>query len=771
MSLRRAPVHRRPRAIALSIHLMLAGVAAASLLPAASVVAAEQGGAARKSYAIGAGPLGDVLAQFAALAGVRLSFDPALLAGKESRGLQGEHTVSEGFARILTGSGYALDPLGNGAYSLRRAPEAVREPEVRALSEVVVTGEKSARSLHDTSSSVEIYDAARIESLAGVGGVKELLQQTANVLDVGIGNDLPTVRGVDGSGPARGAYAFLGGTRPRLNLSVDGRSLTYNELAFGPQSVWDVAQMEVFRGPQSHVQGRNAIAGAVVLSSRDPSFFWEGAVKGGIGEQGSSQTAAMISGPLVENELAFRVSVDRQKRESFVDMVSYDPVGNPREIETTTARAKLLFKPGALPGLSTMLSVNHYDSRAPQNETLVPPPEKQSPRFSPYRPVFETESTSGIWDINWEISEGLTLENKLIYTDFSNNRLTLPTIQYANIDGHEFQVEPLLRFRSDSVRGLAGLRYFHSSQDEFVNLYGGSTFVDETTTAAAFAELTYALRPELDLTLSGRLEREERQRQGGSSTVRVDFDETYTTFLPKLNLAWKPVAGHTLGASVARGYNAGGVGITFGTPVLTYAYEPEYVWNYELYSRHRLLDGRLELTANIFFNDYKDMQLPYYVGTSAIIRNAAKAETYGAELGARWLASRDLELFASLGLLKTEIKRFAESGVEGNELARAPSYTANLGATWKLLRGLELSGNVMFSDSYYSYFDNDSRGKIPAYWVANTQLAYNFKGGRAALFVHNLFDSDKWLMVVDNDVTSPVVQRPRMVGASLELAF
>lgn len=757
--------------------LLSLAVAAAAAVPAAHAAEPPSQSAASRRYDLPAGPLGVTLSRVAVEAGLALSFDPALTEGLNSPALSGTYAPGDAIARLLEGSGLELMLKSDGSYTLRRRPAsaggASRHESAGVLPEIVVTGEKTSRSIHDTSSSVEIYDAARIESTPGAGEAKSLLQLTPNVLDVGIGNDLPTVRGVDGSGPARGAYAFLGGTRPRLNLAVDGRSLSYNELAFGPQSLWDLEQVEIFRGPQSHIQGRNAIAGAVVLTSKDPTFVWEGALKGGLGEQGTSQTAAMISGPLVEDELAFRLSVDRQKRESFVDMPSYDPVGDPREIETTTARAKLLYKPAAVPGLSTMLSVNHFDTRAPQNETLIPPPEQQSARFSPYRPVFETQSTSGIWDIAWEGADGFSLENKLIYTDFSNDRLTLPTVQYANIDGEEFHVEPLARFKAadGSVRGLAGLRYFRSTQDEFVNLYGGSTFDDETRTTSAFAEVTYAFNPQVDLTLAGRLEREHRRRQGGSSTVEVDLDETWTTFLPKVNVAWKPWAGHTLGASVARGYNGGGAGITFGTPVLSYAYEPEYVWNYELYSRHRLHGGRLELTSNVFYNDYKDMQLPYYVGTSAIIRNADRAETHGAEVGARWLATRDLELSGALGLLKTKIKRFSDSGIEGNELARAPSLTANLGASWSFLRGFELSGSAAYSDSYYSYFDNDARGRIASHWVANVQLAYNFAAGRATLFVQNLFDSDKWLMVVDNDTTSPILQRPRLFGATIELAF
>ncbi|PMR73621.1 TonB-dependent receptor [Billgrantia endophytica] len=670
----------------------------------------------------------------------------------------------------------AMSP--SGAWAQGNAPgegrDAAAAEAISTLPQVVVLGEKVDRSLFETSSSVAVYDWLAIESTPNATDVRDLLRLTPNVVDTGIGNDLPSVRGIDGSGPAQGANAFLNGTRPRLNLSIDGRSLTYNEQAFGPQSLWDMEQIEVFRGPQSHIQGRNAIAGAIVMTSKDPTFHWEGAVKGGIGEQDTSQTAAMLSGPIVEDQVAFRISVDQQRRDSFVDLMSYDPVGDPREIETTTARGKLLIEPGDLPQLSTQLGVSHYASRAPQNEALSPPPPYASPRFDPRRPVFETEHTSGIWDLAWEFNDNLSFENTLIYTDFSNDRLTALELPYARIDGSEFQTEPLIRFRAQDgrLRGMTGLRYFHGTQDEFVNIFGGSEFDDKTETFSFFAEATYEVVPDIDVTLSGRFEREHRDRQGGSQTVEIDFDETYTAFLPKLDVAWKPEEGQTYGAMVSRGYNAGGAGMTFIAPVINYTYDPEYVWSYELYSRNRLADDRLELTANLFFNDYQDMQLPYYLGpNSTMIRNADKAQTYGAEVGARWMPMSELELFGSAGLLKTEISRFGDSGIEGNELPRAPAYTATAGAAYYFASNVDISGNVRYSDAYHSQVDNDPRGRIPSYWVANLQLGYNFNGGRATLFAQNLFDSDDRLMVIDNDVTTAIVQQPRVIGASLELTF
>ncbi len=206
--------------------------------------------------------------------------------------------------------------------------------------------------------------------------------------------------------------------------------------------------------------------------------------------------------------------------------------------------------------------------------------------------------------------------------------------------------------------------------------------------------------------------------------------------------------------------------------MVSYTYGSEYVWNYELYTRHHLKDANVVLTGNIFYNDYKDMQLPYSLGeNSSVIRNADKVETYGAEIGATWQPRWDFELFGNLGLLKTDIKKFSGSGVEGHELARAPAYTANMGAKYQFLKGWELSSNVAFTDSYYSQYDNDSRGRIGSYWTANAQLAYTFDYGRATLYAKNLFDSDRREMVRSNDIYTATLQRGRLVGAAVELNF
>ena len=658
-----------------------------------------------------------------------------------------------------------------------QTPEKAEEST--ALEEVVVTGERSKRSGFATGTSHKVFTTPDIDRSGHNLSATDLLKQTVNTVDLGSGNDLPTVRGVDGSGPAVGAVAFFAGTRPRLNLSIDGRSATYNEYAFGTQSLWDMQQVEILRGAQSDVRGQHAIAGAVVMRSKDPTPEWEGALRLGLGNQKTRNAAAVISGPLVKDNLSFRLSAERQQRESYEPFISYEPPGNPRRVENTNIRFKLLYAPAEHPDLFSRLTVNRIRSRAPQNEILG---NTASRRFLKEKPVFVTESTSGIWDISWQAAPNLRLENKLVYSRYQNERLHLPMSVSpqgvpAELKGREFQIEPTLHWHTDSgrLKGLAGLHYFRSSQDEWVDIRavgGRNTFDDSNRVSALFAEATLSPNPQWDITLAGRIEKESHKRQGGSGALHLDLDKGQTVFLPKIDIAYKPTAQWITGLKAVRGYNPGGAGITFGRPVVTYAYEPEYVNNFEWYTRWKSPNKRLQLSGNLFHSRYKDMQLPFYLGTnSVVIRNAEAARTYGAELGADWQAAEHLKLTAAVGLLHSKISRYPNSGIEGNRFGRAPKYTANLGAKYLHPSGFEAGGDIRFSGGYYSAADNAETGKIGSYSQTNLYAAYNFKQGRVSLYADNVFNSRRPVFISTADRQDALYQRPRSVGASVEWRF
>ena len=663
---------------------------------------------------------------------------------------------------------------------------AYAENNTITLDEITVVGEKFERNQSTTGSSTSVVTTDQLKREANLMSATQLLKRDVNILDTGLGNDLPTVRGVDGSGPAVGAVAFFAGSRPRLNMQIDGRTSSYNELAFGTKSLWDMKQVEIYRGAQSYAQGRNAIAGAVVMTSNDPTQEWEGAAKLNMGNHRLAQTAAMISGPVVKDELAFRLSVDHQQRETSVDLPHYDPVGNPRWFKATNTRAKLLWTPSALPDLYSRLTFNHLNARAPQSETELQP---NSPRYTPERPVFQTRSASTIWDIGYQLSEHWKWENKLVYTHFIHDRKTTSPFNTAlppnrrgvpaRVDGNEFQIEPIVKYESEKYRGLFGLFYFNAKQDESVTMLNGriartpitTNFNDTTKTKATFGEITFTPDIPFELTLSARYEQEHHQRKGKSAMFSINRDKKYNVFLPKADIAWKINDDQRLGFKVGKGYNPGGAGVTFGVPYTSYEYDAEYVWNYELYHRWTSADKRLRINSNLFYNDYKDIQLPFTLGpNSIVIRNADKVVTYGAEINTEWQATEKLALNAGIGILKTDIKRYPNSGIEGNKLARAPSFSGKVGANYRLLDHLEIGTNYSYNSSYYSTADNLANGKVGHYDQLDVYLAYDFKHARITLYADNVLNSRKDILLVprSGDITR---QPERQIGLSTELRF
>lgn len=150
------------------------------------------------------------------------------------------------------------------------AQPAPDEAKAAKPDEIVITGERVPRTLRDTASSVEVVTRAEIER-ASADRIEQILELVPNV-QVSSGGEGPTIRGQDTTGASRDLYAFLGGTRPRTTMIVDGRAVTFNEFIFGASPLWDVERVEVFRTPQTTTQGRNSIAGAIFVTTADPTF-------------------------------------------------------------------------------------------------------------------------------------------------------------------------------------------------------------------------------------------------------------------------------------------------------------------------------------------------------------------------------------------------------------------------------------------------------------------------------------------------------------------
>jgi outer membrane receptor protein involved in Fe transport len=246
------------------------------------------------------------------------------------------------------------------------------EPAEDGLEEIIVTGERNRRSLFETPSSVAVVSGAELEDQPELSNVEEWLASVPNVQG-GSGSQGPTIRGQDSTGVLQGVPAFLGGARPRVTLQVDGRAVGSNEFLFGAAPLWDVRRVELFRSPQTTTQGRNSIGGAIFVTTNHPTFNWESSARMLTGSFGTQDAAAVLSGPVVGDRIAFRLAGQLRVGRSSVDTADRLLDADPNRTHLGLLRLKLLAYPGAAKRVRLELTLVHQKTQLPQTETVRPP--------------------------------------------------------------------------------------------------------------------------------------------------------------------------------------------------------------------------------------------------------------------------------------------------------------------------------------------------------------------------------------------------------------
>lgn len=656
------------------------------------------------------------------------------------------------------------------------------------LGRIIITGEKIARDLMRTASSVSVIgDEELAREKPGKDDIHAVLAGTANVLYAD-NVSAPIIRGQDMQGAHTGASSFFAGAVPRGTINLDGHYLNYNELYFGATSTWDVATVEVFRGPQTTSQGANAIAGAIVVNTKDPTFEREGAYRLEFGNYGQRRASVMWSGPITD-QLAARVALDYSARDTFIDYIgtSFRQNSIGQDFRSLNGRVKLLWLPSDIDGLEVKFTYSHSDMIRPSAEGAGPPYEDLN-SITMFMPGWDQTTQTGILDVDYDLGNGLVFNTK---TQFSKSdidrRVGLATAGDADVTQDNWSNETKLTFgtEEDTFSGVAGLYVAYTHQDEVLNQGGISTFEDRKNNLGVYAELNW--RPDAQWTLTGglRYQRDHIRRAGDVSPLfassDLDFDRVFEEVLPKVSIAYAATEEWTFGAMVSKGYNPGGSSLDFTGSKTWSAFDAETVWNYELFTRATLLEDRLRLTGNLFYMDYTDAQhsISQPIGGVTYVRtfNAEKAHSYGLELSAEYQPSDALTLRGSAGLLKTkfdEISAYPE--YEGNEFQRSPGKMFSLGANWAITDSLTVGGQVRYVDGYYSNSANTPIYAIDGYALADLNASYRIRDGLELYgYVNNLFDERTPVLLepARGDVvfTQGSMTSPRMVGIGIRGTF
>ena len=733
-------------------------------------------------FAIEAQPLSTAIQAFSRQTRRAVVANSSDIESLRSQAVQGRMSAEEGLRRLVQDTGLVIEVVDGVDFSLRPDLSTPPTDDGRSarVDEVVVIGEKLNRNLMQTMTSTNIQTADLIERNSD-RRIQDSFQRVANI--VGSRNLIFSVRGVSSAGTGFSSA-------PLASVFIDGAQTTFNQLSNGVGNLFDVEQVEVLRGPQSTSQGGAAMAGAVFLATKDPTFEWDNVARFEVAEYNTYRLSLAHGGP-INSAFAYRVVLDYDQTDGFVE----NPVRGTDDdefIDKRHGRFKLLYKPQGSK-LDALLTYSRLDGENGYNNLPWNPEEGEFINRNPFRNTQDVDQEMLTLEIGYDLNEQLRFTSLTSATDyegvFLENRVvgTVPDVPEDLITGFVideiFTQELRLNFDSQQWRGLAGL--FYNDKNRGRIQFGSQDHVNQITpidgdflfeSYSVFTEVDINLTEHWTLTLGGRYEEVDSTATNNNAGMEEKGDDS--SFVGKAGIRYTFNNDHVAGFTFSQGYRPGGV-VTIGEA----PYDPEFLDNYELSYRGRFMDGRIALNANLFYFDWKDLQTLVFVVMPVFdfqILNAGRAHSYGGELELTAYPTDQLELFASIGTTNGEFDDFVSGfgDFSGNEFEDAPPVNAGAGFFQNWGR-FALGMNAEYTASYYTNPQNTQEADSRT--VVNLTVRYQpIEDLSVTAYVNNLFDEryrDAFGVARPLVPGGPSVQAtgplgdPRQIGVRVQASF
>ncbi|MEO7634758.1 MAG: TonB-dependent receptor [Sphingomicrobium sp.] len=668
----------------------------------------------------------------------------------------------------------AAAPSAPGDANRRSPPDAI-----------IVTGERIRRTLRETASSVTVIDARDIATAPAPDRVEQMLAMVPNV-QLGSGGEGPTIRGLDSTGPTRDLPAFVGGTRPRTTMIVDGRPLSFNEFIFGVQPLWDIARIEVFRSPQTTNRGQNSIAGAIIVQTRDPSFTAGYAARAIAGDRRGRQLSLSATGPLAGSQLAYRVAGDYRFSHPASKIADQVRGADPDRDEYGLIRAKLHAHPDALPGSDFGLTLVHSRSQMPQIEGVQAPfRARRDP--NPGYGTFRTNVGTATATARFSTSDALAVDALLSSGDAHVRRFAPPGLGITNIRSRDVLGEVILTLRpSPRLSGLFGASLMRTQLRQRIDLsafVGIGRFADVQTGLGLFGEWTAQLGSKAKATAGLRYQRDRQRRAGGvvgpGADIRLDYARAFDAWLPKFSIEYALSPQISVGGLVQKAYNPGGTTLRFDTGRPD-PFGAERLWDYELFARATAFGGRVSAALNLFTYDIRDAQRARTIivltpsgapVTFADLSNVPRARASGLEANFDARLSATLRARFALGLLRTRITRTLPENAlfAGKDFQRSPGFSASAALDWQPARAVELSAQLRHNAGYFSDDANDRARRITGSTTIDARAGWTHRG--LSLFAYGRNLTDEFHLTYLFTPSFGTAGDPRELGVGVELRF
>ena len=623
------------------------------------------------------------------------------------------------------------------------------------LEEVVVTAEFRQGNVADLPISATVL--APDDAGTTVQHLDEILSRAPNV-NVASGASRARIIQIRGIGE-RGQFAEP--LNSSVGLVVDGVDLSG---IGGAATLFDVAQVEVLRGPQGTLYGANALAGLINVVTKQPTDTFSAGLRVDVGDYDARGLGGVVSGPL-NDQLGYRISAQRYRDDGYMEnrFIGRDDTNNRDE---STYRGKLVWQGETAEMALTAGYVdidNGYDAFSLDNNrnTLSDQPGRDQQQTSYVSVSLDTQLTEAVAfaaavafadsDIDYGYDEDWA------FTGFD-------PIGYTSVDRYQRQRDTTtfdVRWLSTPGQGLAGgvwdwvvgiyaLRQTVDLQRAYTFLPAAFNSSYDVDRYAVYAELSRPLGDTRRLTFGARYEQHQSDyRDSDLLSYSPEDDLIGGRLLLEQDLS----SGDLVYFGVTQGYKSGGFNLDGSLAADLREFDPETLWNIEFGYKAELLDEQLSIRAALFRMQREDIQISTSTerpipGSNAVqfieyTGNAAEGFNQGVELEAQWRASQALTLFANVGLLDSEYKDYVDNSgrdLDGREQAHAPTYQffAGLqyvfGSNWTMQ--LEVEGKDKF------YFSDSHAAQSQSYELVNASLSYQRDRWSVRLWGRNLTDED-----------------------------
>ena len=631
------------------------------------------------------------------------------------------------------------------------------------LEKIIVTGDFQQESIQTLSASASLFSENEMNQ-RGATYLDEMLASAANVNFA--------------AGASRGRYIQIRGVglrsqfvdpiNPSVGLVIDG--INYSGLG-GSSLLFDIDQVEIYRGPQGTRFGADGMAGMIQMQSAsatsDPSLK----LHLGAGTYNSHEAGLAASTGLTDDTSA-RVSYFRRKSDGYVDNLYLDKPTQDQDEQV--ARFKLNSQLTA--HLNSELNLhyidinNGYDAFTLDNSrnSLADQPGEDNQQSYAIG-LNNTYTGFDAFDVNLNLS---AIDTELFYSfdeDWVCNDSSKPQLCAAGLHPDGYSSTDIysrdrddqaldLQFTGKAGNWVAGIYYQNRDVDlerQYTWLANPFASTYETNNIAAYGQLATKIGPKTTLITGLRVE----QYQGDYTDSNGFIEETDDIMLGgKIALEYQVIDRTMIYTSITRGYKAGGInsealakakdeGLSLDADFFKQhtSFDPEYLWSGEFGVKGSSLDDKFTLRLAAFYMHRDNIQLKSWQVSdqqfTGYVANASSGSNYGLEIEGSYLLTDNLLISGSAGYLDTKINDFVtKSGLnqDGREQAQAPKYQYAFSARYNVTDELYAMLGVEGKDDYY--FSDSHNAQAPNTNLVNASLGYEAESWAVRAWARNVFD-------------------------------